>query len=84
MTYILYGFGFSLINKLNIKLASVFKISNIDTKVHYLGMKVFKERNNILAIQTIYIDQLLYRHQMFNCRLLPIVMVESFVFGLYS
>lgn len=52
----------SLINELKAQLASKFKTTNLGATAYYLEMKVSREEDIIIVMQTVYIDQLLETH----------------------
>lgn len=73
----IFGPNFSLINKLKMQLAFKFKTIDLDSIAHYLYIEIFREYNTIIVTQTVYINQFLDTHQIFNCNPLSIPMIKG-------
>lgn len=71
------GPNLSLINELKIQLVSKFKIINLDSIPHYLGIKGSWEDDTITVMQMVYINQVLNAYQISNCNLSFIPMVKN-------
>ncbi len=65
-----------LINELKAQLALKFKTTDLGLQVHYFGMEVSRDSDNITVTQTVFIDQLLKTHQMSNCNPVSTTMIE--------
>lgn len=81
---LIVGPDLDLINRLKIDLASRFKMTNLGSISHYLGMEIMRINNTITVTQTVAIDQLLAVHQMFNCNNATKLMVEGLYLALAS
>lgn len=70
------GTNLNRINRLKIDLVSRFKITDLGSTIHYLEMEVMRENNTIIVTQTVYIDQLLTAHQIFNYNIASMLIIE--------
>lgn len=57
-------------------MASRFKTTDLGLMAYYLRMEVFQDKETIIVMQIVYIDQLLKTYQMSNYNVVSIPIVE--------
>jgi hypothetical protein len=69
-------FDLAIISRLKNALNERFKISDLKFCIYYFDMKIFKNRHFSLLIlnQSVYVEQILRNYEMWNCKLLIILM----------
>ncbi len=69
-------FDFVVISRLKNALNERFEMSDLKLCIYYLDMKIFKNRRlKLLTLnQSVYVDQILRDHEMWNCKFLIIFM----------
>jgi hypothetical protein len=56
-----------------------FEMSDLDSCIYYLDMMIFRNRNlkQLILNQSVYVEQMLWNHEMWNCKSLIIFMNVS-------
>jgi hypothetical protein len=72
-------FNLATIYKLKNVLNERFEINDLNSCIYYLDMMIFKNRNlkQLILNQSVYVEQMLQNHEMWNCKSLIIFMIVS-------